>query len=242
MHSPLPVSRWEAFLCLFPLAFLLADPAAHSAMPAPPSQQVAALGSNQAAKLLIHIEKPDYPPIAKVNFIQGPVRLEIRVSAEGRVAETHVVEGEPILAAAAMHAVQQWLYHPCLSPQGAIPFVTDVVVRFTLHPHSFWERFPADPEGYLQKQVHPPEVIAHPQSSPSASRVQVKVLVGSDGKVLDATALGAKEPEIWLARKNLEMWKFQPAHWGTLAVPWYITVQVPLDPAPLDEDASTAKH
>lgn len=229
-------------LCPLLPALLLAAANAQGTTENPASRRITALNNQQAVKLLIHIEKPDYPPIAKVNFIQGSVKLEIRVNAEGRVAQTHVLEGEPLLAVAAMHAVEKWRYRPYVSAQGPVSFVTDVVIRFTLHPHTFWGRFPDDPEGYLQKQVRPPEVIAHPQSSSSVSRVPVKVLVGSDGKVLDATELGTKDPEIGLARKSLTAWKFQPARWGALAVPWYITVQVPLDSTPLDQDASRARH
>lgn len=224
------------------LAFLAAVPNALMAAKAPPPPQPQELDNTTAARLLIHVEKPDYPSVAKVNFIQGDVKLKIRVSAEGRVSDAHVIEGEPILAAAALQSVRKWLYRPYDSQTGPLAFVTYVVVKFNLHPHRFRGRFPQHADDYLEKQVHPPEVISQPQQDQSAVGIQMKVLVGAKGEVVDATSSKAGEPEIDLARKSLQSWKFRPARWGALAVPWYVTVTVPLPYMAMDQTANSAKH
>ena len=241
--SPIPASLRKAFCWSFLLAFLPAGVnAATAAARAPQTQKVRSLRSSAAAKLLIHVVKPTYPPIAKVNFIHGPVKLEIKVTPTGRVAEVHVVDGEPLLAAAAIEAVRKWLYRPYVLEEGPVPFRTDVVVMFNLHPHSLWGRMPNDADSYLEKQVHPPEVIYRPQKDQTGVGIPMKVLVDSKGEVVDAISTEAKEAEADLARKSLRSWKFQPARWGTLTVPWYIKVTVPLDRVSMDQLANTAKH
>jgi TonB family protein len=210
---------------------------------APPAQKgIETLDTELATKLLIHVVKPRYPAIAKVNFVQGNVRLEIRVNSAGQVADIHVLDGEPLLAVAAMEAVRKWLYKPYVSPQGATAFTTEVVVKFALHPHSLWGKFPTDSDSYMEKQVRPPEVISRPQHDPSASTLKLKVLVGSKGEVLDAVSEGPEVADSDRARQNLQAWKFQPARWGALSVPWYIIVNVPLDQPITDQVANSAKH
>ena len=241
MNSPVPAFWQMASRGFFLPTFLLAVPHAVTAAKAPPPQ-IQELESNTAAKLLIHVEKPDYPPIAKVNFIRGDVKLKIKVTSKGRVSEAHVIDGEPILAVAALQSVRKWLYRPYISQGGPVPFSSFVMVKFTLHPHRFKGHLPDGANDYLEKQVHPPQVISRPQQNPSAAGIRMKVLVGSQGEVVDATSIKARQPEIDLARKSLESWKFRPARWGALAVPWYVTVTVPLAYTALDQVANSAKH
>jgi TonB family protein len=242
MRSSVVASRRRAFGFPFLLAFLLAGPCVQTAANRLPPRGIDELDSEAAAKLLIHVVKPSYPAIAKVNLVQGSVTLAVKVTREGRVAEAHVVHGEPLLAVAAMNAVRKWLYRPYMSAHGPAPFKSFAVVKFSLHPRSFKKRLPADANGYLERQIHPPEVINRPHPDPSATSLRLKVLVDSKGKALDASSPGASESELETARKNLQSWKFRPARWGSIAVPWYITVTVPLEPASLDQAANSVKH
>jgi len=242
MRSLIPASWQSVSGCPFLLAVLLAGPRLQRTETLPSSPQVTALGSRAAARLLIHVAKPDYPAIAKVNFIQGRVKLEITVNPGGKVVEVHVMEGEPLLAAAAFKAVRKWLYRPYVAPGGPAPFSTDVVINFALHPRTFGGRFPENAEGDLEKQVHPPEVVARPHADPSAVGVRLRVLVDSEGKVLDAVAIEATGAQVELARKDLRRLKFRPAHWGSLAIPWYVIVKVPLEQASRKQAANSAKH
>ena len=70
----------------------------------------------------------------------------------------------------------------------------------------------------------------------------MRVLVGSNGEVLDATSPNALRQEVELARKNLQLWRFRPARWGAITVPWYVTVSVPVEPGALNVSANSAKH
>lgn len=242
MRSSIAVSRWRAFGCRFLLAFLLAAPCVQTAASLPPPQGITELDSEAAAKLLIHVVKPSYPAIAKVNFVHGSVTLAIKVTRKGKVAEAHVLQGEPLLAVAAMKAVRKWLYRPYKLAHGPVPFKSFAVVKFSLHSRSFKRHFPADANSYLERQIRPPEVIARPEQDRTARSIRMKVLVDSKGKALDASSPEASEAELELARKNLQSWKFRPARWGSLAVPWYITVTVPLEPAPLDQAANSVNR
>jgi len=54
--------------------------------------------------------KPAYPEVARKMHITGTVRLEATVAADGKVRETKVVGGSPLLAQEASVAVKQWKY------------------------------------------------------------------------------------------------------------------------------------
>ncbi|PYP85414.1 MAG: hypothetical protein DMG65_20745 [Candidatus Angelobacter sp. Gp1-AA117] len=53
-----------------------------------------------------------YPELARKNNIHGMVRLQIVVSPEGKVKETKVLGGNPVLADAFVQAVLKWEYEP----------------------------------------------------------------------------------------------------------------------------------
>lgn len=242
MLSPSPAFWRIASGGIFLLAFLPMASHAQLAAKAPTPPQIKKLDNATAARLLIHVEKPDYPSIAKVNFVQGDVKLKIKVSSRGRVSEAHVMEGEAILAAAALQSVRKWLYRPYVPQEGPAPFSTDVVVKFNLHPHHHRGQLPQHADKYLEKQVHPPEVISRPHQDQSAVGIRMKVLVDSKGEMMDAISSKAGEAEMDLARKSLRSWKFRPARWGAIAVPWYVRVTVPLPYMALDQTANSAKH
>jgi periplasmic protein TonB len=64
------------------------------------------------AALLIHRVQPDYPAVAIAMGLSGTVELQARIGTDGTVQELEVISGNPILAQAAVQAVQQWRYQP----------------------------------------------------------------------------------------------------------------------------------
>lgn len=54
--------------------------------------------------------KPAYPDVARQMHITGTVRLEATVSPDGKVKDTRVVGGSPMLAQEASNAVRKWKY------------------------------------------------------------------------------------------------------------------------------------
>ncbi len=240
--KPLLKPRRKASGYTFLLCLILATQNLQLRGTPPAQKKIEALAGEAAAEHLIHVVKPQYPAIAKINFIQGTVRLEINVNTKGQVTEAHVLDGEPLLAAAAMEAVRKWLYKPYVLPQGPAAFRTEVAVKFALHPHTLWGKFPPDANSYMEKQVRPPKVISHPQLDPSAATLKLKVLVGAKGEVLDAVSKGQEEPDVEQARQSLQGWKFRPANWGAISVPWYIIVNVPREQSITNQASNSAKH
>jgi TonB family protein len=55
---------------------------------------------------------PEYPKVASQLKLQGKVRIEITISADGHVTNTKVLGGHPVLANSAVAAVKQWLFEP----------------------------------------------------------------------------------------------------------------------------------
>lgn len=84
-------------------------------------------------KHLVHSVAPVYPEVARQAGVEGDVVLRVNVSSAGRVTELRVLDGPPILARAAVQAVQQWQYQaPRMDGQPA-NVATTLVVSFRLH-------------------------------------------------------------------------------------------------------------
>lgn len=71
----------------------------------------AAADSLEPATLLLR-RNPVYPPIAKEHLISGNVEVHFRISSEGTIYDLRPVKGSPVLAAAAIKALQGWRYEP----------------------------------------------------------------------------------------------------------------------------------
>ncbi len=53
---------------------------------------------------------PDFPPLAKQMNVTGKVKIEATISPEGRVTNTKVVGGSPLLVNSAMDALKKWRF------------------------------------------------------------------------------------------------------------------------------------
>lgn len=107
----------------------------------PPAEQRAATGtsaspegSEVSATRLIHRVEPQYPPEARTQHIQGLVALDVQIGGDGVVHDIAVVEGEPVLAEAAVQAVRQWRYRPYSVNGRPVEMQTRITIRFTLPP------------------------------------------------------------------------------------------------------------
>ena len=88
-----------------------------------------------AGELQKHLEQsvaPNYPEVARKAGIEGDITLRAYVSSEGRVTDLKVLGGPPILARAAIDAVQQWRYQPMRINGRPANVVTTLVVAFRL--------------------------------------------------------------------------------------------------------------
>ena len=222
--------------CLFPLlpiALGLLVAIGSTSTPVAAQSEVAAegpveLNRKMASQLLVSQVTPEYPSIARVNYIRGQVRMLITVGRSGRVSFAHVVHGHAFLAASALKAIRQWVYRPLVTASGPAELQTMVDVNFTLRSIKV-DRLPPDPVQDLIWQVRPPEALEGSPGAASANCVRLRVLVNDGGHAIDATPLAGPPALFRAARERIEGWKFRPARWGNFKVPWYVDVSVPMD-------------
>jgi TonB family protein len=88
--------------------------------------------SDVAASRLIHRVEPEYPEEARTQHIQGSVTLDVQIGGEGAVHNIAVVDGNAMLAEAAVQAVRQWRYQPYSVDGRPVEMQTRVTIRFTL--------------------------------------------------------------------------------------------------------------
>lgn len=86
---------------------------------------------DQSKKLLSDV-MPKYPPQARREGIEGFVWLEVNIDREGRVEAINVIEGNELLAQAAVEAVRQWRYAPTYVGDKPVAVTTVVRLSFKL--------------------------------------------------------------------------------------------------------------
>jgi len=104
------------------------------AKPAPlpvPTGPVSVSSGVQAAKL-IYGPKPAYPPLARAAHVQGTVKIQAIIGADGSINSLQVMSGPPLLIAAAKDAVSRWRYQATLLNSKAVEVITEIDVIFTL--------------------------------------------------------------------------------------------------------------
>lgn len=97
----------------------------------PPTEPLRVGGDIKEPRKLKHVD-PVYPDIAVRANIQGSIVLECTVSPQGRVTAVKVLRGIPLLNAAAVEAVKQWVYTPTLWNGVPVPIIMTVTVEFRL--------------------------------------------------------------------------------------------------------------
>jgi len=75
---------------------------------------------------------PEYPQIARAARISGTVRLIGTIAKDGTIRNLEIVSGHPLLARAAIQAVEQWVYRPTLLNGKPVEVVAPIEVNFTL--------------------------------------------------------------------------------------------------------------
>ena len=80
--------------------------------------------------LLIRRIDPRYPEEAKANHTQGNVVLRVTIDKDGNVADVKPVQGDAMLADAAMKAVSQWKYRPYLLNGKPVEVETTITIQF----------------------------------------------------------------------------------------------------------------
>jgi protein TonB len=85
------------------------------------------------APRLLRLVKPEYPQEAFVKKIEGVVYVEILIDATGHVVRARVTRSVPLLDAAAVNAVRQWLFAPAVKGGQPVATVAMAPVTFRLY-------------------------------------------------------------------------------------------------------------
>ena len=80
--------------------------------PPPVSHEPVRIGGQVQAPALLKRVDPIYPTIAQAAAIDGIVILDAIVDERGHIKSVKVLRGHPLLAKAAIDAVEQWQYEP----------------------------------------------------------------------------------------------------------------------------------
>ena len=90
------------------------------------------VGSTLNCNKLVQYVRPTYPKEAKEKHIQGTVEVRAVITKAGDLRNLEVLKGDPRLVPAALTAVKQWRYTPCLLNGEAVDVITVVDLTFNL--------------------------------------------------------------------------------------------------------------
>jgi len=76
--------------------------------------------------------EPAYPEIARKAGIEGTVRLQVRLTQDGRIEVMKLLEGDTVLADAAIGAVKQWRGRPVWMDGKPVDVISTVTFKFKL--------------------------------------------------------------------------------------------------------------
>ena len=90
------------------------------------------LSEDLSQRLLLQRVTPGYPEQALKAGLQGVVTLQAWIGKDGNIRDLKLVDGSLLLGQAAVKAVKQWRYKPCLRNGVAVEAETYVTVNFRL--------------------------------------------------------------------------------------------------------------
>jgi protein TonB len=81
----------------------------------------------------IKITRPQYPQEAFIKKIEGTVIVEILIDSAGRVVRARVIQSVPMLDAAALQTVYQWVFQPAVKHGRPVPTIAHAPVAFRIY-------------------------------------------------------------------------------------------------------------
>lgn len=82
--------------------------------------------------LLIKKVQPVYPRSAMSAHLEGSVQLMATISKSGEISDLKILNGDQVLARAAVEAVKQWKYKPYLLNGEPVEIQTQVTINFKI--------------------------------------------------------------------------------------------------------------
>ena len=86
----------------------------------------ATLSHAQSVRVVKKQVQPLYPSLARQTHVEGSVRLEVVIGANGQVRSVKPIGGHPLLINAAQDAVKRWVFEPAGGES-----TQEIVVKFT---------------------------------------------------------------------------------------------------------------
>ena len=80
----------------------------------------------------IKLTKPQYPQEAFIKKIEGTVIVEIVIDSTGRVVNSRVIQSVPMLDAAALRCVQEWVFSPAIKHGRPVMTIAKAPVAFRI--------------------------------------------------------------------------------------------------------------
>jgi TonB family protein len=90
------------------------------------------VGGDVTPAHLIASTAPVYPALAKAQHIEGAVRVDALIEANGKISAMKIVSGPVLLHQAAMEALRQWKYQPATLDGKAVSMHLTVTIQFRL--------------------------------------------------------------------------------------------------------------
>jgi TonB family protein len=90
------------------------------------------IGGNLRPPRKVRDAAPEYPEIARRIRVSGEVVIDCLIDEQGHVREATVLHGHPLLAPAAVAAVERWAYAPSLLNGVPVQVLMTVTVHFQL--------------------------------------------------------------------------------------------------------------
>jgi TonB family protein len=193
---------------------------------------------------LLHQVFPIYPVPAKAAGIQGDVKLNVVIGTDGHVLSVLPLEGNPLLEAAAMDAVRQYIYQPRTLPNGeraevettvTIPFrlegsaVAYEVKQENLHyeeAHAAAAQSPGNSPPRLILKVEP-EYPMEARAAQLQGTVTLSVTIGPDGIPQKLVVLQSADSTLDAQAVNaVRQWKFRPGYQAGQPVDYAATIQI----------------
>ena len=81
----------------------------------------------------IKITRPQYPQEAFVKKIEGTVVVEILIDTQGKVVRARVIQSVPLLDAAALQTVYQWVFQPAVKHGRPVPTIAHAPVACRIY-------------------------------------------------------------------------------------------------------------
>jgi protein TonB len=80
----------------------------------------------------IKLTKPQYPQEAFIKKVEGTVIVEILIDATGKVIRARVIQSVPMLDAAAIRTVYEWVFSPAMKHGRPVPTIANAPVAFRI--------------------------------------------------------------------------------------------------------------